>query len=228
MIADDNARRRNLVVMSLLIIFYNVSGARFLGEDGVMLGFINVRIEHPLAIYVFAWGMFAWAWWQFSINTEPYKKLLQSDLAQHAKGPSKAAYGQDHALYKRMRDEANVAFKGNPLWISITDGGDRPPAFLSVKSKTFLLVDPWIIAASATASVLEAKPETKISFHQKIRILWTHMVSRPGFSDNLIPYLFAILAILTAFVWTLPSIALLIFPPLLVYFPDIARKINII
>ncbi len=94
--SDNNSKRRNLVVLSILIILYFLSGAHIEDGEKLSLPALNLIVSHPKYIYAAVWIMFGWFCFQYFVTSQQFFALMNLYLAtpniNYQKGENKAEY----------------------------------------------------------------------------------------------------------------------------------------
>lgn len=67
--AESNPHRRNLIVISLILLIYILGGGSFGKEEVVTLGWIGVTLQHPEVVKVFGLTLFVWFWYRYRTCT---------------------------------------------------------------------------------------------------------------------------------------------------------------
>lgn len=213
MIADNNARRRNLVTISFLIIFYNLSGAHIPEDQPLRFPLTNLEITHgETALIVTAWALFALFWVLFRIDLPSVINQFIYDC--HPGSAQKfRIHGDtihpDHRFYKTIRsiliDKTKKHYTGdNPL--ELGDNSEiRSLRVLPGESLRDLL-GPWTISGSVRYSDENQRTEHEaVTFpitkaKTKLRIIWSFIIHRPAFAEITAPQLVAGFAVLSS-VW---------------------------
>lgn len=207
-VTDNNPRRRNLLVMSLIFIIFFLADTSVAEGKELSFPLLNLHVRRAWIIWSAAWSMLFWSWWQFWLNTNSFLRELEADVAGlKVTGMGESSYldrfngNKDHrfllALRKKLTEICNSWQEHR-----INEEEGFPLNFnkfrLTVKFKSYL---PRfrLRAVYGNGSQLDRDVTKLLSTKEGIHIIFLNFLYRPHLSDILIPHFLAALACLIGF-----------------------------
>ena len=223
-LSDSNARRRNLIVMSLLIITYFLTGAHVTNDESLGIPMLNLVAEKEEWIYILAWLMFFYFWWQFRLHTPSIKNELCNALHFTSVRPNdnvKGGFtdGSDNDFYEKRTKLIESSFLKNAVEIIKKDYTINKPHEASIY---------WVMNSEFGKSDILPRIIIRLHFNylgkdnhnkngneafnlpttQCLYIMYLLSRHHPSISSTALPQALALFAVLIAIVNTFSFVAL--------------------
>lgn len=185
---DFTRQRRNVFVVSILIIAYNVGGG-----DLSDLSFQGMKLENTDAVIAMVWIAFAYVVWRYWLYTQDLYKEFVSDFWEYTRDQEptyenlKALMMGEYRLLINQQSQPHVAFEVKNCKPAETGHFVPPSFFYDYRS-------PFGTTSRSAPKALRAD----FAIAQVIQHLPAFARKSPEFSDVILPYLLAAFAVVIA------------------------------